>query len=138
VPAPHGGRQRLDPDADGGSRERKDALDDVCRDRETAHRVVGYFEEEAVISYTTYLEEIDSGRSPDRPAPDIAKHYWKLSANATLRDVVIAVRADEAHHRDVNHEFASKLANESVDRADIAPYPPHADETTVPARRRGE
>lgn len=103
----------------------------------TAHRVVGYFEEEAVISYTKYLEEIDSGRSPDRPAPDIAKHYWKLSANATLRDVVIAVRADEAHHRDVNHGFASKLANERVDRAHIAPYPPHADETTVPARRRG-
>ena len=28
----------------------------------TAHRVVGYFEEEAVISYTLYLEEIDAGR----------------------------------------------------------------------------
>ena len=28
----------------------------------TAHRVVGYFEEEAVISYTRYLAEIDAGR----------------------------------------------------------------------------
>ncbi len=104
----------------------------------TAHRVVGYFEEEAVISYTAYLEEIDSGRSPDKPAPNIAKHYWKLPANATLRDVVIAVRADEAHHRDVNHGFASELAEEQIDRARIAPYPPHADETEVPARRRSK
>ena len=29
----------------------------------TAHRVVGYFEEEAVISYTHYLAEINEGRS---------------------------------------------------------------------------
>ena len=32
----------------------------------TAHRVVGYFEEEAVISYTHYLAEIDEGRSEER------------------------------------------------------------------------
>ena len=102
----------------------------------TAHRVVGYFEEEAIISYTAYLEEIDAGRKPDRPAPDIAKHYWKLPANATLRDVIIVVRSDEAHHRDVNHGFASELAGERTDGARIAPYPPHADETTVPVRRR--
>ena len=87
----------------------------------TAHRVVGYFEEEAVISYTLYLKEIDEGRSPNVPAPVVAKHYWKLSANATLRDVVIVVRADEAHHRDVNHGFASKLAGESVDHVRAAP-----------------
>ena len=76
----------------------------------TAHRVVGYFEEEAVISYTLYLKEIDEGRSPNVAAPAIAIHYWKLPANATLRDVVLKVRADEAHHRDVNHGFASTLA----------------------------
>ena len=33
----------------------------------TAHRVVGYFEEEAVTSYTLYLKEIDEGRSPCPP-----------------------------------------------------------------------
>ncbi|PPR66663.1 MAG: hypothetical protein CFH02_01670, partial [Alphaproteobacteria bacterium MarineAlpha3_Bin1] len=27
----------------------------------TAHRIVGYFEEEAIVSYTEYLKEIDSG-----------------------------------------------------------------------------
>jgi ubiquinol oxidase len=73
----------------------------------TAHRIVGYFEEEAVYSYTEYLKEIDEGRTPNVPAPKIAIDYWKLDANATLRDVVIAVRNDEAHHRDTNHQFAS-------------------------------
>jgi ubiquinol oxidase len=94
----------------------------------TAHRVVGYFEEEAVISYTLYLKEIDEGRSPNVPAPAIAIHYWKLPANATLRDVVLKVRADEAHHRDVNHGFASTLAKLPPSPVPCAPYPPHADE----------
>lgn len=76
----------------------------------TAHRVVGYFEEEAVVSYTQYLAEIDAGRHPDVPAPAIARRYWELPDNATLRDVVVAVRADEANHRDVNHGFADALA----------------------------
>jgi ubiquinol oxidase len=75
----------------------------------TAHRLVGYFEEEAVISYTSYLAEIDAGRLENVPAPQIAIDYWHLPANARLRDVVIAVRADEAEHRDVNHEFADLL-----------------------------
>lgn len=35
----------------------------------TAHRVVGYFEEEAVISYTQYLQEVDEGRHKNSPAP---------------------------------------------------------------------
>jgi ubiquinol oxidase len=94
----------------------------------TAHRVVGYFEEEAVTSYTLYLKEIDEGRSPNVPAPAIAIHYWKLPADATLRDVVLVVRADEAHHRDVNHGFASTLAKLPVGLGPSAPYPPHATE----------
>ena len=94
----------------------------------TAHRVVGYFEEEAVTSYTLYLKEIDEGRSPNVPAPPIALHYWKLPATATLRDVVLLVRADEAHHRDVNHGFASILAGKDVDPESVAPYPAHATE----------
>lgn len=101
-----------------------------------AHRVVGYFEEEAVASYTLYLGEIDAGRSPDVPAPAIAKRYWKLRADATLRDVVIVVRADEAHHRDVNHGFANELAGEPVDPSRAAPYPRHARETAGSGRRQ--
>jgi len=75
----------------------------------TAHRVIGYFEEEAVFSYTQYLEEIDSGRHENVAAPQIAIDYWQLGPEATLRDVVIAVRADEAEHRDVNHSFADDI-----------------------------
>jgi len=76
----------------------------------TAHRLVGYFEEEAVVSYTRYLEEIDAGRIENVPAPAIAIEYWKLPADACLRDVVIAVRQDEAGHRDVNHAIAAQHA----------------------------
>jgi len=92
----------------------------------TAHRLVGYFEEEAVISYTHYLREIDEGRTPDGPAPAIARRYWKLADDASLRDVVLMVRADEAHHRDVNHGFASQLRGLAVDPRRHAPYPEHA------------
>jgi len=75
----------------------------------TAHRVVGYFEEEAVISYTQYLEEVESGRHENVPAPQIAIDYWQLDKDARLSDVIIAVRADEAEHRDVNHSFVDTM-----------------------------
>lgn len=76
----------------------------------TAHRVVGYFEEEAVHSYTEYLTDVDKGILPNIPAPQIAIDYWKLAPDARLRDVIIVVREDERHHRDVNHGFADELA----------------------------
>jgi ubiquinol oxidase len=76
----------------------------------TAHRIIGYFEEEAVRSYTEFLAEIDSGKIKNVPAPQIAIDYWKLPQDATLRDVVIVVRQDEAGHRDRNHEMANELS----------------------------
>ncbi|RKP19820.1 AOX-domain-containing protein [Rozella allomycis CSF55] len=75
----------------------------------TAHRVVGYLEEEAIVSYTKFLEEIDRGKIENVKAPKMAIDYWNLDKNATLRDVVLAVRADEAAHRDVNHHLADRL-----------------------------
>lgn len=75
----------------------------------TAHRVVGYFEEEAVISYTQYLEEVEAGRHENVPAPQIAIDYWQLGPDAHLTDVIIAVRADEAEHRDVNHMIVDTI-----------------------------
>jgi ubiquinol oxidase len=75
----------------------------------TAHRMVGYFEEEAVVSYTRFLAAIDAGRMPDGPAPALAIDYWALPAGATLRDVVLAVRRDEMGHRDANHDLADGL-----------------------------
>lgn len=75
----------------------------------TAHRVVGYLEEEAVHSYTEYLAGVDNGTFANVPAPRIAIDYWKLAPDARLHDVIIAVRADEVHHREVNHELADTL-----------------------------
>lgn len=76
----------------------------------TAHRVAGYLEEEAVQSYTEYLARVDAGACSNVPAPRIAIDYWKLMPDARLRDVILAVRADEARHRDVNHAFADTLS----------------------------
>ncbi|XP_077234832.1 ubiquinol oxidase 2, mitochondrial-like [Tasmannia lanceolata] len=73
-----------------------------------AHRIVGYLEEEAIHSYTEFLKELDKGNIENVPAPAIAIDYWRLPSKSTLRDVVTVVRADEAHHRDVNH-FASDI-----------------------------
>lgn len=72
----------------------------------TAHRMVGYFEDQAVISYTQYLDRIDAGKVVNMPAPQIAIDYYGLKQTATLRDVVIAVRADEQGHATVNHNMA--------------------------------
>ncbi|KDO53143.1 hypothetical protein CISIN_1g019765mg [Citrus sinensis] len=73
-----------------------------------AHRMVGYLEEEAIHSYTEFLKELDKGNIENVPAPAIATDYWRLPPNSTLKDVVLVVRADEAHHRDVNH-YASDI-----------------------------
>ena len=77
----------------------------------TAHRIVGYFEEEAVISYTEYLNELESGAIQDEPAPEVAINYWNLPLHSTLKDVVRVIRDDEAGHRDVNHNFANVIDN---------------------------
>ena len=74
-----------------------------------AHRMVGYFEEQACISYTEYLKEIDEGRTENIKAPKIAIDYYNLPKDAKLRDVVIAVRKDEEGHRDVNHDMADQI-----------------------------
>jgi ubiquinol oxidase len=79
-----------------------------------AHRMVGYFEEQAVISYTQYLDEVESGKIPNVLAPSIAIDYYSLSPEATLKDVIIAVRADEMGHSEANHGMADFLeANDS-------------------------
>lgn len=73
------------------------------------HRFVGFLEEEAVKTYTHFLELIDSGKIKNVPAPDVAKKYWGLPETATLRDVVLVIRADEMDHRDVNHTMSNYL-----------------------------
>ena len=80
----------------------------------TAHRVVGYFEEEACKSYTEFLEKIESGEVENIVAPEIAKSYYKLADDARLTDVILLIREDEAQHRDRNHEFADSFENNDL------------------------
>jgi Alternative oxidase len=68
-------------------------------------RVLSLLQEEAVHTYTTLLKEIDSGALPmfeHLGAPLLAIDYWKLPADANFRDLILAVRADEANHRVVS------------------------------------
>ncbi|KAG6436328.1 hypothetical protein SASPL_101224 [Salvia splendens] len=86
-----------------------------------AHRIVGYLEEEAIHSYTEYLKDIESGAIENVAAPAIAIDYWRLPKNARLKDVISVIRADEAHHRDVNH-FASDIHHQGKELRE-APAP---------------
>ncbi|KAK9173626.1 Alternative oxidase family protein [Cryptosporidium meleagridis] len=78
-----------------------------------SHRFVGYLEEEAVRTYTDLIEEIDKGLLPgfERNAPKFASVYYGLPENATIRDLFLAMRRDESHHRDVNHKIANIKLN---------------------------
>ena len=73
----------------------------------TAHRFVGFLEEEAIHSYETYLKLVHEGVHEDAPAPKLAIAYWNLSPHAKRSDVITKTIRDEMHHRDVNHAFAS-------------------------------
>ena len=81
----------------------------------TSHRMIGYFEDEAVKSYTEYLELVQNGKVMNIRAPQIAIKYYNLKKNARLSDLIISVRADEMHHADVNHSYADNL-NRKVSR----------------------
>ena len=98
----------------------------------TAHKMVHYFEEEAVSSYTNYLELIESGQIEDVPAPQLAIEYYNLPPEAKLSDMIQRVRADEQHHADVNLRMAGGRTREepsvSIDasQATSAPNTPGA------------
>ncbi|AIL13552.1 oxidase [Candidatus Paracaedimonas acanthamoebae] len=83
----------------------------ICSAR-TAHRLVGYLEEEAVVSYTQYLKEVEEGRMANCEIPQIARGYWNLSPTARLKDLIVVIRNDECKHRDVNHQFSDMLTIE--------------------------
>ena len=76
-------------------------------DYKTAHRMIAYFEEEAVKSYTDYLGLVESGEVENVPAPRLAIQYYKMGSNAKLSDLIKKVRADEQHHSEVNHKYAN-------------------------------
>ena len=75
------------------------------------HRFVGYLEEEAVITYTKAIKDLDNGYLPlwkDLEAPAMAIKYWQMpEGKRCMRSLLLYVRADEAKHRDVNHTLGS-------------------------------
>lgn len=80
----------------------------------TAHRLAGYLAERSVRGYSEFLERLESGAHPDGPAPAPARAYWNLAPDARLSDMILAMREDEAIHRDINHAFADALAAGNV------------------------
>ncbi|GAA5886732.1 hypothetical protein JCM6882_005871 [Rhodosporidiobolus microsporus] len=82
---------------------------------QAAHRFVGYLEEEACKTYTHIIGAIERGEIPEwdaknpnsKKVPQVAKDYWRLPDDATMLDLVKAVRADEAGHRFTNHTLAN-------------------------------
>ena len=72
----------------------------------TAHKMIHYFEEEAVRSYTSYLEQIEAGEIENCPASPLAIDYYDLPADAKLSDMILKVRADEQGHADANLTFS--------------------------------
>jgi len=77
----------------------------------TAHKMIAYFEEEAVRSYTEYLHMIENHQISDVQAPSIAIEYYRLKKSARLSHMVRCVRDDEAKHASANHRFADVVAN---------------------------
>ncbi|KAE8342229.1 hypothetical protein BDV24DRAFT_174039 [Aspergillus arachidicola] len=75
------------------------------------HRFVGYLEEEAVITYTKAIQELDKGNLPlwsNVEAPAMAIKYWQMpEGQRSIRSLLLCVRADEANHRDVNHTLGN-------------------------------
>ena len=84
---------------------------------QTAHKMIHYFEEEAVYSYTHYLEMIEAGKIENVPAPQLAIDYYSLAPDARLSDMIERVRADEQHHADVNLRMANGQAHEAASAA---------------------
>jgi hypothetical protein len=84
----------------------------------TCHRFVGYLEEEAVLTYTLIIQDIEAGKlpkwtDPNFRIPDLAVNYWKMpEGHRTMRDLMYYIRADEAKHREVNHTLANLNQNE--------------------------
>ena len=89
----------------------------------TSHRMIGYFEDEAVKSYTEYLELVENGSVMNIRAPKIAIDYYGLPKKARLSDLIRSVRADEMHHSEVNHNYADNL-DQNVKHKDLVAQEP--------------
>lgn len=75
------------------------------------HRFVGYLEEEATHTYTVMIKDIDRPNGPleewrTKKVDREFTRYWGCPENASIRDIILCIRADEIGHREYNHLFA--------------------------------
>ena len=73
----------------------------------TAHRMIHYFEDEAVKSYSEYLSLVQKGVIENINAPKIAIEYYNLDNDAKLSDMIIRVREDEMRHSEKNLMYST-------------------------------
>lgn len=86
------------------------------------HRFGAYLEETAIESYTAAINDIDAGKLPEwknMRAPETAIKYWQLPEDAVMRDMLVAIRADEALHREVHHHLATSPMTDQIVKTEI-------------------
>ncbi|CZT01553.1 probable Alternative oxidase, mitochondrial [Rhynchosporium graminicola] len=104
----------------------------------TCHRFVGYLEEEAVLTYSLAIQDIEAGKlpkwsDPKFQIPALAVNYWKMpEGSRTMKDLLLYIRADEAKHREVNHTLGNLDQNE-----DSNPFVSEYKDTDLPHPGKG-
>ncbi|PKX96897.1 alternative oxidase [Aspergillus novofumigatus IBT 16806] len=87
---------------------------------QTCHRFVGYLEEEAALTYSRAIENLEAGKLPQWEkllAPEIAVYCWKIpEGNRTMEDLLLYICVDEANHTlgNLNQEFRSQFVRGQV------------------------
>lgn len=82
------------------------------------HRFVGYLEETACFTYRQIIHCIKTEGTHlnkawgQMPAPPIARGYYNLPTDAKWVDALEQIFADESHHRDINHTFATMKSDD--------------------------
>ena len=71
--------------------------------------MAAYLAEQSVRGYSDYLRRLDDGSEEILAAPPLAVAYWDLAAGAMVNEMIVAIREDEAIHRDIHHAFADAL-----------------------------
>ena len=59
--------------------------------------MIGYFEDEAVNSYTEYLNMVESGKVKDTPAPPLAIDYYKRLGHMWLSHVCLFLVSPQSY-----------------------------------------
>ncbi len=69
-----------------------------------------------------FFQEIEKGHIWEgRPAPQMGIAYWKLAADANMRDLILAVRADEACHSKVGGVAYNSRVRAWIEEASLVP-----------------